>query len=757
VIRRLLLILAFAGCASTSQPNVKAFDSEKLREIDAVVRAAVTAKRIPGGVIWIEHDDSIYHRQYGYRAIEPELEPMTKDTIFDAASITKVIATAPSIWLLMQQGKIALDVPVKTYLDEFTDGRVTIRHLMTHTSGLPPSLGLHEPWSGYDEGIRRALAEKPRNTPGMIFRYSDINYILLGEIVRRVSGKPLEEFARGNIFEPLEMRDTGFWPNGSPRIAPTERVFDDPLSPEPLVLRGVVHDPTARRMGGVAGHAGVFTTAGDLAKFARAVLHGNFFPRAMTEVATPANVAVKRAAGFDVDSQYSRPRGEHFPIGTSFGHTGWTGGFLWIDPGSRTFYIFLSNRVHPDGTGSVVALQKQLGTLVAESIRGGTWPKQHPRVGVVTNGGNAQNGIDVLESNGYETLNGMRIGLITNQSGIDHAGNPTIDVLRSAPGVSLVALFSPEHGIRGDADAKVADETDSISGLPVYSLYGERRKPSPEQLANLDALVFDIQDIGTRFYTYIATMGMAMEAAAEAKIKFVVLDRVNPIGGELVEGPLRLVEGPLSTDEASFTAWHSLPVRHAMTVGELAQMFRDERSIDVDLTVVPIREWERAQWQDDAGLPWINPSPNMRSLAAAALYPGIGLLERAISVGRGTDTPFEIIGAPYIDGARLAKQLVALPGVRFTPVRFTPTSSIFAGQECGGVRLTITDRKTLRAVDVGITLASTLATLYPQQFKLEEMQPLLRHQPTIDALKSGQTPVWDLREFMKRRAKYLMY
>ncbi len=356
----------------------------------------------------------------------------------------------------------------------------------------------------------------------------------------------------------------------------------------------------------------------------------------------------------------------------------------------------------------------------------------------------------MLESNEYETLNGLRIGLITNQSGIDKAGNPTIDVLRSAPGVSLVALFSPEHGIRGDVDAKVGDDTDPISGLPVYSLYGERRKPSREQLANLDALVFDIQDIGTRFYTYISTMGLAMEAAADAKIKFVVLDRVNPIGGELVEGPLR-------DDEASFTAWHSLPVRHGMTVGELAQMFRDERSIDVELTVVPIREWTRAQWQDDAGLPWINTSPNMRSLNAAALYPGIGLLERAISVGRGTDTPFEIIGAPYIDGARLAKQLVSLPGITFTPVRFTPTSSIFAGQECGGVRLTITDRKTFRAVDAGITLASTLATLYPQQFKLDELQPLLRHQPTIDAIKSGKVPVWDLREFMKRRAKYLMY
>jgi uncharacterized protein YbbC (DUF1343 family) len=750
VIRRFLLILALAGCATISQPNTNAFDPAKLREIDAAVHTAITQKRIPGGVIWIEHDDSIYFRAYGNRAVEPEPEKMTRDTIFDAASITKVVATAPSVWLLIDRGKVALDEPVKTYLPEFTDARVTIRHLMTHTSGLPASLGVHEPWSGYEEGIRRALAEKPRNTPGMIFRYSDINYILLGEIVRRVSGKPLEEFARKNIFEPLEMNDTGFWPNGSPRIAPTERVLDDPLAPEPLILRGVVHDPTARRMGGVAGHAGVFTTAADLAKFARAILRGNFFPRAMTEVATPPNVAVKRAAGFDVDSQYSRPRGDHFPIGASFGHTGWTGGFLWIDPGSRTFYIFLSNRVHPDGTGSVIALQKQLGTLVAESVLGRSWTAQHPRVGVVTGGGNAQNGIDVLESNGYETLNGMRVGLITNQSGIDHAGNPTIDVLRSAPGVTLVALFSPEHGIRGDVDAKVADDTDRVSGLPVYSLYGERRKPTREQLANLDALVFDIQDIGTRFYTYISTMGMAMEAAADAKIKFIVLDRVNPIGGELVEGPLP--EG-----EPSFTAWHPLPVRHGMTVGELAKMFREERSIDVDLTVVPIAEWPRAQWQDEAGLPWIDTSPNMRSLDAAALYPGIGLLEHAISVGRGTEVPFEIIGAPYIDGARLARELPVLAGITITPVRFTPASSIFAGQECGGLRLVITNRKALRAVDAGIAIAGALARLYPSQFKLEDVQPLLRNQATIDALRSGQAPVWDLREFMKRRAKYLMY
>jgi uncharacterized protein YbbC (DUF1343 family) len=493
------------------------------------------------------------------------------------------------------------------------------------------------------------------------------------------------------------------------------------------MLRGVVHDPTARRMGGVAGHAGLFSTTRDLATFARAVMNGKMFPRAMTEIATPKGVAVLRAAGFDIDSAYSRPRGDLFPLG-SFGHTGWTGGFFWIDPSSRTFYVFLSNRVHPDGTGSVTALQRRLGTLIAESLSDVTFERQPRRVSFVTGGADAQNGIDVLHASGYTPLRGLRIGLITNQTGIDRAGNPTIDLLRSAPGVNLVSLFSPEHGIRGTIDAKVADSIDEISGLPIYSLYGERRKPSPEQLANLDALVFDIQDIGTRFYTYISTMGLAMEAAADAKIKFIVLDRVNPIGGTIVEGPVS--EGP-----STFTNYHPLPVRHGKTVGELAPLFRDEKHIAVDLTVVPVKGWNREQWQDEAGLPWVNTSPNMRSLNAAALYPGLGLLERALSVGRGTPTPFEIVGAPYIDGVKLAAALRGLPGVTFEPIRFTPTASTHQNEECGGVRITITDRRALRSVTVGLTIAAVLERLYPRNFPLDEIEPLLRNKEALDKIR----------------------
>jgi uncharacterized protein YbbC (DUF1343 family) len=476
-------------------------------------------------------------------------------------------------------------------------------------------------------------------------------------------------------------------------------------------------------MGGVAGHAGLFITIHDLAKYCRMLLRGGdpiFKPEIvnmMTTVQSPPNVAVRRAGGFDYESGYSRPRGELFPIG-SYGHTGFTGGFFWIDPFSKTFYIFLSNRVHPIGKGNVLALQRDLGTLSARAV--GLTTSTKSRIGWVIGGADAANGIDVLISRRFEPLRGMRVGLITNHTGIDR-------------------------------DAKVADSTDPISGLPIYSLYGETRKPKPEQLANLDALVYDIQDIGARFYTYISTLGLAMEAAAEAKKKFIVLDRVNPIGGEAFEGPL--LKG-----DTDFVGWHPIVIRHGMTIGELAQMFRDERHIDLDLTVIPIRGWSRGMWQDEAGLPWINTSPNMRSLTEAALYPGIGIMESAISVGRGTPTPFEVIGAPYIDGDRLAREL-SIPGVTFTPIRFTPEASIFAGKECGGVQMTITDRKALRPVAMGVAIATTLRRLYPNDFPVDKLQRLLRDPRTLEAIRSGTSIDWrdDEAEFSARRSKYLLY
>lgn len=380
----LLVGLFLHGCAQRPAPPLRqpsvtarpAFAPDKLAAMDAAITAAIARTNLPGGVLWLEHRGQFYCRAYGQRAIVPQPEPMTTNTIFDAASLTKVIATTPSLMLLIERGRVQLDAPVKTYLPEFTGlGRdaITIRHLMTHTSGLAAGLGSREKPTDYASGIRKALSERPATPPGTAFKYSDINFILLGEIVRVVGGLPLNEFAAKEVFRPLGMTETGFLPSKDllPRIAPTEVVSNQPI-------RGVVHDPTSRRMGGVAGHAGLFFTASDLAKYCRLLLNegalGNcrlFKPetvRLMTTIQSPPSVADKRGLGWDIASPYSSPRGDLFPIG-SYGHTGWTGTSVWLDPASQTFIIFLSNRNHPTESGSVKDLRHQLATLAAEAIR----------------------------------------------------------------------------------------------------------------------------------------------------------------------------------------------------------------------------------------------------------------------------------------------------------------------------------------------------------------------------------------------------
>jgi uncharacterized protein YbbC (DUF1343 family)/CubicO group peptidase (beta-lactamase class C family) len=777
------LLVATRWPSLRAETTSDAFQPVRLQQMDQAILACIQTNGTPGAVFWLERHSTAYHKSYGERALVPNREPMTDDTLFDAASLTKVLATTPAVLLLIERGEIALDSPAVRYLPEFeTNGKdkITIRHLLTHTSGLRPDLSLAPAWSGYDKAIELACAEKLVRPPGTTFRYSDINFIVLGEIVHRVSGQSLADFVQQQIYRPLGMVDTGYLPSQDKleRIAPTEKVDGE-------ILRGVVHDPTARRMGGVAGHAGLFTTAADLARFARMMLNEGsldgvslFKPetvRLMTSVQSPDVVPARRGLGWDIDSGYSRPRGKYFPLG-SYGHTGFTGTCLWIDPFSKTFWIFLSNRVHPDGKGNVLPLEGALGTLAAEAVVGFNFagvlgslpPREEPDKKPVGPGGVASatnlvgvlNGIDVLKRNHFAPLKGLKIGLITNHTGTDRERNPTIDLLHSEPDLHLAALFSPEHGIRGALDQNVSDSRDERTGLPIYSLYGERHAPAAEQLKDLDALVFDIQDVGCRFYTYISTMGYCLEAAARAHLKYFVLDRVDPING--VE-----VDGPLLTEPTSFTAFHPLPVRYGMTIGELARLFNSERHLNADLTVIPVEGWSRGLWFDQTELPWINPSPNMRSLTEAMLYPGVGLLETThLSVGRGTGTPFEIVGAPYINDLQLALELnqLGLAGVRFIPVHFTPSASVFKDQVCAGVSILLTDREQCHVVDIGMAIATTLQRLYPKQFGLEKFNRLLGNTATIQAVRDGESLAqirasWakDLQVFEERRAPYLLY
>ncbi|MBC8029868.1 MAG: DUF1343 domain-containing protein [Pyrinomonadaceae bacterium] len=801
-----LLSLALPGTAfPTKQPRETAASGvsiQKLQAIDAEVEREITQKRLPGAVVLVARNGGVVWRKaYGARAVEPGREPMTTETLFDVASLTKVVATATSIMMLVERGKVRLNDPLSSYIPEIKgEGRerITIELLLTHRAGYAPDFDLRERWTGYDEAMKRLIREPLRSPPGARFVYSDIGFIALGEVVRRASGLSLDEFAWRNIFSPLGMRDTHFRPSVGQRsrIAPTEKrrgqmtyLGDTPENAGADAdkwLRGDVHDPTSYRMAGVAGHAGLFSTANDLAIYAQMILNNGAYrgrrllsPLTVAEMTRPRLVndsGWTRGLGWDINTSFSTNRGELFPLG-SFGHTGFTGTSMWIDPASRMFVIFLSNRVHPDGKGDVGPLRGRVASIAAGSI---TDPDvvSRARAGhanyyaqLVKNqaefssaqsfDGQVLNGIDVLERDGFKQLSGMRVGLVTNHTGRNRVGRATIDVLNKAPGVKLTALFSPEHGIRGLADEKISDSKDEQTGLPIYSLYGETRRPKAEQLKHLDALVFDIQDIGTRFYTYISTLGNVMEEAAKAGKPVFVLDRPNPINGVAVDGPVG------DADKPSFTAYHPIPVRHGMTIGELGQLFNQERKIGCDLRVIKMDGWQRAMWLDETNLTWVNPSPNMRSLTEATLYPGVGLLETTnVSVGRGTDTPFEVVGAPWIDGQQLAAYLNGrrIAGVRFVPIRFTPTSSVFKGEASGGINMIITDRARFRPLLNGIEIAVALRKLYPSEWKVDSYLRLLVNADTLERVKRGSAPEeivrsWSakLDEFRRIRAKALIY
>jgi uncharacterized protein YbbC (DUF1343 family)/CubicO group peptidase (beta-lactamase class C family) len=745
----------FAQVSAVTKPEDVGMSAERLDRIDGAVKAAVERGDLPGAVVLVLHRDKVvFRRAYGLRSKKPAEVPMTDDTVFDLASLTKPIATATSVMLLVEQGKLRISDPVAQHLPAFAakgKDKITIEQLLLHTSGLIADNPVADYKDGRDKAIQRICDLEPTQSPGTKFVYSDVNFIVLGEIVAKLSGKPLAEFAKANVFTPLGMSETGYKPDDAlkKRCAPTEQR-------EGRWMVGEVHDPRAYLLDGVAGHAGLFSTADDLARYALMVLHEGTLdgkrvlsPLTVRLMTTPRDVPNgQRAYGWDVRTSYSSNRGELFK---GFGHTGFTGTSIWIDPDSETAVIFLSNRVHPDGKGNVNRVRGQVATLAAAAIINPPKPKSQP---VLT-------GIDVLERDGFAPLKGRRVGLVTNHTGVDRQGRATIDLLHKADAVTLVALFSPEHGIRGAVDEKVADGKDEKTGLPIYSLYGTRRKPTAETLKGIDTLVYDIQDAGCRYYTYISTLGLVMEAAAENKVRVVVLDRPNPLGGLVADGPV------LDAGKESFVAYHTLPVRHGLTVGELAQLYNAEKKLGCDLQVVKMECWRRGDLFDRTGLHWVNPSPNLRGLTAALLYPGVGLLETTnVSVGRGTDRPFEWVGAPWIDGEKLAAALARhdLPGVRFMPLKLTPTGSTHRDKKCDGVQILLDDWSRFQPLRTGMAIACELRRLYPDEWQADRYLTLLGHEATLDGLKKGATPaelerLWqaDLRRYRERAKTYWLY
>ncbi len=755
-----LVCQAVVSCAAAVTPAAAAPPAARMTPADgkaaigAIVREEIAAGNLPGAVIVVGVGDKVVLREaYGERAVLPSRGPATVETIYDAASLTKVMATAVAIQQLVERGLIDLDKPAAAYWPAFAaNGKadITVRQLLTHYAALPAGIPTRA-WSGTEGALDAIVALKPVAPPGSRFIYSDVDFIVLGELVRRVSGQTLDTYAAANIFRPLGMRDTGFQPPAAlkNRIAPADLERGE--------LRwGEVQDPIAFRMGGVAGHAGVFTTADDLTLFARMMASGGtkggpavLRPQSiatMIRPQSPPGGPALRGLGWDIDSPYSGFLAPSFSP-RSFGHTGYTGTALWIDPDTQSFLIVLSNRLHPNGKGNILPMLRRIAT-VAGAMAGGT------RQQVLS-------GIDVLEAEGFRQLEGRRIGLITNRSARDAKGRRTADVLHAAAGPKLVALFSPEHGLDAAREGKIASGRDAATGLPVHSLYGETQRPTAAMLTGLDGLVFDMQDVGTRYYTYATTMAYAMEAAAQHKLDFFVLDRPNPITGSTVQGPV------LDADLVSFITYLPLPVRHGMTIGELARLFNEEKKLGAKLHVIKMRHYDRASWFDQTGFAWVAPSPNLRRLEQAVLYPGVAMVEAAnVSVGRGTDTPFEVMGAPWIDGNALAQYLGgrAIAGVRFEAVTFTPREWTFAGQPCQGVRIHLTDRNRLDSPLLGIELMAALQRLHGDRFTIDRTLGMIGSRESLAAIKAqvdprAIAPTWSpaLDGFRARRASSLLY
>lgn len=741
-----------------ANPTAAGMDTQRLAAIDGAVESEIKAGNIPGAVVLVGRNDTVaFVKSYGQRAIMPQPEPMQLDTIFDMASLTKPMATATSIMILIEEGKVRLSDPIRKFLPDWDNhgkGSITVDELLRHRSGLIPDNRIDDYANGPEKAWENLANLDLVGPPGELFRYSDVGFIALGRIVEKVSGMTLDQFAHERIFQPMGMKDSGFASGGKPlaeelrkRTAPTEKVNGE-------MARGQVHDPRSRALSGVAGHAGLFSSLWDVSTYARMLIHGGVSPNGF-RILSPLTVRLmidaagspegqRRALGWDVSTGYSSPRGALMGP-KSFGHTGFTGTSLWIDPETGLYVIILSSRLHPGGRGNASPVRYQVATIAASALldapilspvqsQNDSAPKDPKKPRVET--GKSLAGIDVLKADGFASLKGRKVGLVTNHTGLDRDGNATIDLLFQAPDVQLKALFSPEHGIRGAVDKEVGDSKDEKTGLPIYSLYGKNRKPTAEQIKDLDVLVYDIQDIGVRFYTYLSTLALVMEAAAENDKPLFLLDRPNPIRGDRFGGIMRDVE------KRTFVADHTIPVVSGLTIAEYARLIQKERNLKTKLNIIQCQNYDRRMYWDETGLLWTNPSPNMRSLTEAILYPGVGLLEATnLATGRGTDTPFERVGAPWIDAKKwaLALNQLQLDGVRFIPTTFTPSERQYANEKCQGVFIQMTDRDTVRGVDVGLALAYTLRELYPNEWKPEKMMVICVNQKLVDAVTRGAT------------------
>ena len=703
-----------------------------MSDLSQALAQAVALAHAPGAVACVGDTEDVYFLgAAGKRQLTPVTRPARRETVYDLASLTKVVATTTAILLLRDGGVLDLDQPVSDWLPAPEFQAFTLRHLLTHSAGLSPYELWYPEVRSTAEVVQRISRLPRRSAPGRERRYSDLGFILLGKIVELAARDRLDAFCHRRIFAPLDMDKTGFLP---PREYAEACAATEDCVWRGRVMRGVVHDEHAYAVGGVSGHAGLFSTAGDLARFCAALLRGELLsPRTLDEMTRPGQVPGYpwQGLGWKLDPWRDSVEG-FLPSRAAFGHTGWTGTSLWLDRAKGLYAILLGNTCHP-------SRQRRHNRALRTTFYGAVAAQHY------LHSSNAHTGLDRLLREGFAPLEGKRVGLLANHAAVDALGRPILDVLQEGRGFTLARLFSPEHGFWGQAEAGAAVGAQQAP-VPVVSLYGKKRRPAHGDLEDLDVLVVDLPDIGARYYTYMATMKACMAACAETGTPMLVLDRPNPLGGVVLEGPI-------AQETGSPVCCAEIPVRHGMTLGELAVHFwqtgfsRTRLSVRVSLA----DNWPRELMHPACALPWVAPSPNMPAFETALLYIGTCLFEGTnLNEGRGTDMPFLQFGAPWLDAEAVLERVDAAMrlGCRLEPVRYTPRSMPgkaakprYMDTPCRGVRVTVTNPEDLRAFSLGVALFSALRRTHPGEFECLPFFDTLAGGPWLRAqLESGRPP-----------------
>ena len=690
------------------------------------LRKAVQDAKCPGAVAYVgDHDNVLLHEAVGFCEITPEKRPSTVATPYDLASLTKVIATTTSVMLLHEENRIDLDRPVSNYLPIPAFERFTIRQCLQHTTGLSVGRPLYKECSSLNEMLQRYAEDTLSWTPGTHRRYSDVEFMILGKVVELVAQEPLDAFCQRRIFKPLEMTRTGFNPPPEWRA---ECAATEKCAWRGRVMRGEVHDENAYAVGGVSGHAGLFSTAEDLARFSRALLQGKLLKPATLEIMRRIGQLPFypwQGLGWKLDPWASGSEG-YLPSRGAIGHTGWTGTSIWIDFETERFAILLANTCHPSRTQRDT---DTLRSLFHDTVARTVYPRHN----------NTHTGLDRLIKEEFASVSNKRIALLANHASCDQMGHPILDVLARDSSIAITYVYSPEHGftLNQEAGETVATKDKFIS------LYGDRKAPTQDELKKIDCFVIDLQDVGARYYTYAATMLACLKACCAAKKPVLVLDRPNPVGGSTLEGPI-------ASEFGRDVCWGPVPIRHGMTFAEIAMFFKANTSeiADLKLEISDLDGWPCERLFAECSLPWTPPSPNIPTPEIALLYTGMCLFEGTnLNEGRGTDTPFQIIGAPWLDAVAITGELTPeeTPGCRLEATTYTPKSipgkssdPRYRDESCQGIRIVISDSVNVRAVTVAIALLRSIYRHHRDAFAWGKSFDLLAGGPSLrTAIESG--------------------